>query len=90
MSNNALAHSGGMNAAGCHGGSKPYHCHTKKKKNKVKRKSMRNYLPSGEADKDCPDFATWEEAQRFFERAGPGDPHRLDRDKDGVACQGLK
>ncbi|WP_425289168.1 peptidoglycan-binding protein [Yoonia algicola] len=23
----ALAHSGGLNAAGCHGGSRPYHCH---------------------------------------------------------------
>jgi peptidoglycan hydrolase-like protein with peptidoglycan-binding domain len=22
-----LAHSGGLNASGCHGGSKPYHCH---------------------------------------------------------------
>ncbi|WGI22374.1 YHYH domain-containing protein [Amylibacter sp. IMCC11727] len=23
----AIAHSGGTNAAGCHAGSKPYHCH---------------------------------------------------------------
>lgn len=40
-------------------------------------------------DKDCKDFATQREAQRFFESQGPGDPHRLDRDKDGIACESL-
>jgi len=38
-------------------------------------------------DKDCKDFATQAEAQRFFLQAGPGDPHRLDRDRDGIACE---
>ncbi|WP_051860722.1 thermonuclease family protein [Bacillus sp. SJS] len=37
-------------------------------------------------DKDCGDFSGHEEAQAFFEAAGPGDPHRLDRDGDGLAC----
>ncbi|MHA7097253.1 excalibur calcium-binding domain-containing protein [Priestia megaterium] len=37
-------------------------------------------------DADCPDFATQPEAQAFFEAAGPGDPHDLDRDGDGMAC----
>ena len=37
-------------------------------------------------DTDCPDFATQPEAQAFFEAAGPGDPHDLDRDGDGMAC----
>jgi len=41
-------------------------------------------------DKDCSDFDTWEDAQAFFEAAGPGDPHRLDGDSDGVACQNLR
>ena len=41
------------------------------------------------ADKDCSDFSTQAEAQRFFEQAGPGDPHRLDGDGDGVACESL-
>lgn len=41
-------------------------------------------------DRDCSDFRTWREAQAFFEQARPGDPHRLDRDKDGIACEGLK
>ncbi|WP_199426661.1 excalibur calcium-binding domain-containing protein [Thermaerobacillus caldiproteolyticus] len=37
-------------------------------------------------DADCSDFATQAEAQAFFEAAGPGDPHDLDRDGDGMAC----
>jgi len=41
-------------------------------------------------DRDCKDFLTHEEAQRFYKSAGPGDPHRLDGDSDGVACEGLK
>lgn len=40
-------------------------------------------------DKDCTDFATHAEAQAFFESAGQGDPHRLDRDGDGIACESL-
>jgi hypothetical protein len=40
-------------------------------------------------DYDCSDFASQAEAQRFFEQAGPGDPHRLDRDNDGIACETL-
>jgi len=42
-------------------------------------------------DKDCSDFATQEEAQAFFvSRGGPGsDPHRLDGDNDGIACESL-
>lgn len=41
-------------------------------------------------DRDCGDFRTWTEAQRFFEAAGPGDPHRLGGDRDGVACERLR
>lgn len=42
-------------------------------------------------DYDCPDFSTQEEAQEFFEsEGGPyDDPHNLDRDGDGVACESL-
>ena len=39
--------------------------------------------------RNCSDFATWQEAQAFFLRSGPGDPNRLDRDHDGIACEGL-
>ena len=44
-----------------------------------------------EPDRDCSDFDAWQEAQDFYQSAGgPGsDPHRLDGDGDGVACEKL-
>ncbi len=41
-------------------------------------------VPKG--DVDCSDFSTKAEAQPYLL---PGDPHRLDRDNDGVACDSL-
>jgi len=48
-------------------------------------------LPALGQDRDCPDFTTHREAQRFYEsQGGPAaDLHNLDRDKDGVACETL-
>jgi micrococcal nuclease len=45
----------------------------------------------GGGDRDCSDFSSHEEAQRFYEaEGGPGqDPHRLDGDGDGLACESL-
>ncbi len=45
-------------------------------------------LPAGAAarDYDCADFSYQEEAQQYLL---PGDPHRLDADNDGVACETL-
>ncbi|MCR4324926.1 MAG: thermonuclease family protein [Candidatus Curtissbacteria bacterium] len=42
-------------------------------------------------DKDCGDFSTHAEAQSFFvAQGGPSsDPHKLDQDHDGVACETL-
>jgi len=40
-------------------------------------------------DRDCSDFSTQPEAQRFFEQNQPGDPHNLDGDGDGEACESL-
>jgi endonuclease YncB( thermonuclease family) len=40
-------------------------------------------------DRDCADFETQREAQNFFEANQPGDPHRLDGDGDGRACEDL-
>ena len=42
-------------------------------------------------DRNCSDFDTWQEAQDFFlSEGGPEeDPHRLDRNSDGVACESL-
>jgi hypothetical protein len=47
--------------------------------------------PTEEADRDCPNFGTHEAAQAFFlAHGGPDkDPHGLDRDGNGVACEGL-
>ena len=41
-------------------------------------------------DRDCSDFSTWEAAQAFFLDAGDGDPHRLDGNGDGIACNALR
>ena len=46
------------------------------------------YDPDG-PDRDCGDFSSQSEAQAFYEAAGGGDPHRLDSDNDGVACESL-
>lgn len=44
------------------------------------------------ADKDCSDFSSWRAAQKFYKRhGGPRyDPHRLDADHDGIACESLR
>lgn len=39
------------------------------------------------SDRDCGDFPSQADAQNFFLQAGAGDPHRLDDDGDGVACE---
>ena len=46
------------------------------------------YDPEG-PDKDCGDFSSQAEAQAFFQAAGPNDPHHLDGNGDGVACESL-
>jgi endonuclease YncB( thermonuclease family) len=38
---------------------------------------------------NCTDFTTQAEAQAVFDHCGPGDIHRLDSDKDGIACESL-
>lgn len=41
-------------------------------------------------DRDCADFSTQRQAQRFYKRHNPNrDPHRLDADRDGIACEDL-
>lgn len=46
------------------------------------------YDPDG-PDRDCPDFPNQTTAQEFFEAAGgpAQDPHSLDADNDGIACE---
>lgn len=42
--------------------------------------------PAQAEDYDCADFSTQAEAQKYLL---PGDPYRLDRDGDGIACESL-
>jgi len=45
----------------------------------------------GEAiDRDCGDFSSWREAQDSYEKSGPGDPHGLEADNDGIECEVLR
>ena len=50
-------------------------------------------LPSGAGafqDRDCSDFDTQRQAQKFFKKHNPKkDPHGLDADHDGRACESL-
>lgn len=43
----------------------------------------------GSGSLDCDHFETQDQAQDAFEASGPGDPNMLDRDGDGIACEGL-
>lgn len=40
-------------------------------------------------ERDCSDFDSRDEAQAFYKTAWIGDPHRLDDDQDGIACEWL-
>lgn len=91
------AHSGGTNADGCHTNHKTgeYHCHNKKKrtaKTEVRHKARSTVRTYAERDYNCADFTTHLEAQDFYERNGGPliDPHDLDRDHDGIACEALR
>jgi len=48
--------------------------------------------PANAADKDCSDFRSWRAAQNFYKKHGgpKRDPHRLDGDDDGIACESLR
>lgn len=89
------AHSGRTNAEGCHNNRKTgeYHCHAKKTAAKAEHKSLSktSARTSAKNDKNCDDFLTQREAQRFYEKKGGPliDPHDLDKDSDGIACENL-
>lgn len=43
---------------------------------------------AGAKDKDCDDFKSQRQAQKFFKKHNPReDPHGLDADGDGKACE---
>ncbi len=58
----------------------------------VSLSSVFGFAPAASAfrDRDCSDFRTQRQAQRFFRHHNPRlDPHRLDADRDGIACEAL-
>ena len=58
---------------------------------RARRRQSEGGVAGPERDRDCSDFATQAEAQRFFEATGgpQSDPHHLDGDGDGVVCESL-
>jgi micrococcal nuclease len=46
-------------------------------------------VPKPAKDYDCNDFKSQKDAQRVF-NAYPGDPFKLDQDRDGIACESLR
>ena len=87
------AHAGRTNAEGCHTNTATgeYHCHTKVAKTEAKTMARTEARTTSFVDKNCSDFTTQKAAQEFYISAGgPNkDPHRLDSDKDGKACEDL-
>jgi len=89
----AFAHSGGLNAQGCHAGSQPYHCHRAQAPAAPVRRSGCHSSYEGQcvpiaSDVDCgggsgngPEYV-WG-AVRVV---GP-DVYGLDRDNDGWGCE---
>lgn len=53
--------------------------------------SMPSAQGQSQSDRDCSDFSNRKQAQVFFEAEGgpQRDPHRLDGDGDGIACDSL-
>lgn len=96
----SFAHPGKLNSEGCHNNKATgaYECHeVKEKKEKVTKKAPKKSVKSTKkitvkSEYNCSDFATQKDAQTFFiKEGGPkSDPHKLDRDKDGIACETLK
>jgi hypothetical protein len=84
------AHPGGLDRQGGHRALNGYHCHKQEKgcgSGTRERTIPRPTVGRRIGDQDCADFANSCEAQKFFESQWPGDPHRLDRDNDGLACE---
>lgn len=94
VSEPALAHSGGLNAQGCHAGSKPYHCHRPQRQSSGGG-SASGCHPSYEgrcvpiaSDVDCAGGSGNGPAYvRGPVRVVGPDVYRLDRDGDGIGCE---
>jgi len=48
------------------------------------------YFTDGRDRYNCRDFKSWEEAQAAYEANLPGDPNKIDIDRNGIACEALR
>ena len=89
------AHSGGLNAQGCHAGSKPYHCHRPQKSTQRTQSSTNSGCNShysgcvpNASDVDC--LGGGGNGPAYVKgpiRVLGTDIYGLDRDGDGIACE---
>lgn len=90
--NIVIAHSGGLDANGCHAGSRPYHCHRPQApaRNTTRSGCNSNYsgcVPNA-SDVDCAGGGgNGPEYVRGPIRVIGTDIYGLDRDGDGIACE---
>lgn len=89
LAGTASAHPGGTNAAGCHAGTQPYHCHgSTPSRPPVPLPVATPVAPpvATPVAATCADFPTQQAAQAAFDadRTSRSD---LDRDGDGLACE---
>lgn len=87
----ALAHSGGLNAEGCHTNRKTgdYHCHRGASSTRQPGKSnlvpTQRLAPANRAFRNCTEARVAGAAP--VRRGDPGYGSHLDRDNDGVGCE---
>ena len=48
------------------------------------------YYTDGRDLYSCRDFDSWEEAQQVYQANLPGDPNKIDIDRNGIACEALR
>ena len=82
----AQAHSGGLDAQGCHHNRKTgdYHCHRGSSASKP-RSSQQSLSSSGQAYRNCAEARAAGAAPVYA--GDPGYGVHLDRDRDGVGCE---
>jgi hypothetical protein len=89
----AMAHSGGLDAKGCHHDRKRggYHCHRPQAQTQAQATPYRATLTDGQAGQATRPYANCSEARAAgaapVRRGEAGYSRKLDRDGDGVGCE---
>ncbi|MFN4154512.1 MAG: excalibur calcium-binding domain-containing protein [Paracoccaceae bacterium] len=85
----AFAHSGGLNASGCHNNRKTgdYHCHRAQQPRVQSQRPNQpnNFIGGGRAFRNCAEARAAGAAPVYRGEAGYG--RHLDRDNDGIGCE---